>query len=424
MKQLFYFFIGILILASCSSSENISKSNLSDLYRRGNRLIEPEYSIYHSALDTSEVNFRIKTNNLQYTTDNASSQYKGKIKVSYLLYKAFESNELIDSASTVIEDITETPRKNAIYGNLNIKVKYPNKYLLKIVAKDVYGKQEVEDYIQIDKSNHYNRQNFKVIAYENDMPIFRNYIHEGETVYVTYNNLTNKKKVHKKFYTRDFQVAPPPFSVYNPKPFDYVTNRESIITLNSQDTIEFTPTERGFYHFLPDSSDREGLTLYQFAEGFPAVDDVDELVSALRFITSKKEFKELRESESKKKVLDDFWLKVAHNQVRARELIRSYYNRVQNANYYFSSFKEGWKTDRGIIYIVFGPPSVVYKSSGAESWIYGEQNNYLSVTFNFNKANNPFTDNDFQLQRSPIYKNQWYRNVDAWRQGRISTLEY
>lgn len=424
MKNIFYFFLFALIIGSCTSSQNISKSNLSELYRRGNRLIEPKYSIYHSSTDSSEVNFMINTKDLLYSKDGQSDEYIGKINISYTLFKAFESNEMVDSASTEIVDRTNKIKSKNIYGSLKIKVSYPNHYLLKVIATDVYRKQKVESYIEIDKGDRYNRQNFKVLSLENDLPIFKNYLENGETVKIVFNNLSNKKKIRKYFYKRNFDVAPPPFSVYNPKPFDYLTDSESIITLTPKNSFVFTPKERGFYHFSADTSSSAGLTLYQFAPGFPDINDVDELVSALRFITSKKEFKEMNASEDKKKVLDEFWLKAAHSKVRARELIRSYYNRVQNANYFFSSFKEGWKTDRGIIYIVFGPPSVVYKSSGAEAWVYGEQSNYLSVTFNFNKANNPFSNNDFQLSRSPIYKNQWYRNVDAWRQGRVSTLEY
>ena len=39
---------------------------------------------------------------------------------------------------------------------------------------------------------------------------------------------------------------------------------------------------------------------------------------------------------------------------KAKSLIAIYYNRIQNANLHFTTFKEGWKTDRGMIYVVFG----------------------------------------------------------------------
>ena len=37
-----------------------------------------------------------------------------------------------------------------------------------------------------------------------------------------------------------------------------------------------------------------------------------------------------------------------------------YYRRVRFANEEFTQYKDGWKTDRGMIYILFGPPNQVF----------------------------------------------------------------
>jgi hypothetical protein len=96
-------------------------------------------------------------------------------------------------------------------------------------------------------------------------------------------------------------------------------------------------------------------------------------------------------------------------------MIKLYYNRVMDANRFFTSYLEGWKTDRGIIYIIYGPPNVVYKGRNVEGWVYGEDKNMLSINFTFRKLDNPFTDNDYSLTRSPAYKDGWYIAVDNWR---------
>ncbi|MCE9540005.1 MAG: GWxTD domain-containing protein, partial [Bacteroidetes bacterium] len=93
-------------------------------------------------------------------------------------------------------------------------------------------------------------------------------------------------------------------------------------------------------------------------------------------------------------------------------------NRVQDANLYFTSYLEGWKTDRGMIYLIYGSPNVTYKTANSETWIYGEENNINSLSYTFSKTNNPFTNNDFTLDRSVVYKQSWYTAVDIWRQGR------
>ena len=92
---------------------------------------------------------------------------------------------------------------------------------------------------------------------------------------------------------------------------------------------------------------------------------------------------------------------------------------MHESNKLFTSFQEGWKTDRGMIYIVFGAPNKVTKTKNGEIWTYGVSGNSASVVFSFLKIINPFTENDYYLERSESYKEPWYQAVDMWRQGRI-----
>ncbi|MDZ7822184.1 MAG: GWxTD domain-containing protein [Candidatus Marinimicrobia bacterium] len=41
------------------------------------------------------------------------------------------------------------------------------------------------------------------------------------------------------------------------------------------------------------------------------------------------------------------------------ELMNEYYYRVQTANQRFSGQREGWRSDRGMIYIIYGEPDAV-----------------------------------------------------------------
>ena len=104
---------------------------------------------------------------------------------------------------------------------------------------------------------------------------------------------------------------------------------------------------------------------------------------------------------------------------RARTLIREFYTRVESANNYFTSYLEGWKTDRGIIYIIYGVPNVVYKNKDYENWIYGEENNMMSINFTFHRVNNPASNNDFSLSRSPApsltYSSTQYKQTENLR---------
>ena len=117
--------------------------------------------------------------------------------------------------------------------------------------------------------------------------------------------------------------------------------------------------------------------------------------------------------------VERFWLDAAGSKDRARSAIRTYFERVENANRYFTSYVEGWRTDRGLVHIIFGSPNTIYRAPDTETWIYGEENNMMSLTFRFSKRDIPFTNNDLVLDRDPTFKGAWYRNVESWRNGRV-----
>ena len=172
-----------------------------------------------------------------------------------------------------------------------------------------------------------------------------------------------------------------------------------------------------------DTLSSQGFTLFNFHEGYPNLTNADQLISPLRYLTTKEEFSSLVSSSDSKLAVDQYWLSKASSKERARNLIRIYYSRVEFANKLFSCHLEGWKTDRGLISIIFGPPSYVTNNRNSETWIYGDENNMNSLKFIFENKMNPFTTNDFILKRNYAYKNPWYRAVDSWRNGKVYLLK-
>jgi GWxTD domain-containing protein len=175
----------------------------------------------------------------------------------------------------------------------------------------------------------------------------------------------------------------------------------------------------GFYFVQKDTSLQEGFTLFCFNKNFPDISNYNEMIAPLRYLTMRNEFEQLTANKDPKSAVDAYWLGLSGNTERARELIRSYYGRVQTANKLFTSYVEGWKSDRGMIYIIFGPPNSVMHNVNGEIWTYGEANNFRSLVFSFSKIENKYSDNDLMLERNPIYKDEWMRAVDIWRQGRV-----
>ena len=74
--------------------------------------------------------------------------------------------------------------------------------------------------------------------------------------------------------------------------------------------------------------------------------------------------------------LDEFWLKCGGNENKAKRLISTYYDRVEEANTFFSGMQEGWRTDRGMVHIVMGVPDMIRRFSWREVWIYGDEGGF------------------------------------------------
>lgn len=145
----------------------------------------------------------------------------------------------------------------------------------------------------------------------------------------------------------------------------------------------------------------------------------ESLIDPLRYISTSEEMENLTENEDAKKALDRYWIKITRSQERAKEVIRNYYQQVTNANLLFTSYKEGWKTGQGMVYLLFGPPDLVTTSANQEQWIYNSQNDLMeNMTFNFVKVRNIFTTQHYNLLRDEDYRRFWYRNIDLWRKGR------
>jgi hypothetical protein len=104
----------------------------------------------------------------------------------------------------------------------------------------------------------------------------------------------------------------------------------------------------------------------------------------------------------------------------ARRTIKAYYRRVTEANRLFTTYKEGWKTDMGMVYIVFGPPNRVQYLKDKEVWTYAQSANYAELNFNFVKRPNLFVEDHYELLRYVDYEPYWYPTVEEWRTGVVA----
>ena len=199
--------------------------------------------------------------------------------------------------------------------------------------------------------------------------------------------------------------------------------------------IEFyfkRPT-RGNYRFVvtAEGSDGEeelfrGRDFSVKGENFPRVESPRELAEPLAYLMNKREYEDLMsidDPDSLKEAIDRFWLENIGNINRAKRVISLYYERVEEANKQFTSFKEGWKTDRGMVYILFGPPARIERWLNSQQWLgssYGSgDSNYNFQFLRTRNRNNYFPFDNYILQRSQGYHNDQYQQIQLWLTGHI-----
>jgi GWxTD domain-containing protein len=324
---------------------------------------------------------------------------------------------MLDSGSyTMMDRAGENVEMKNLTSKFLLKAKVNFNYYIEILVFDVNKKTKYSKYLIIDKRNKLNDQNFLVTI--DGKIAFKNNFLPNNNVNIKFNNSAIFKVTVDCFF-KVFPTALPPFSLKEPDQLKY--KPDSIFSLDvSSDNFSIIIPQNGFYHIKTDINSNEGLTLYSYDNTFPGVSNVDEMINCTRYIMNKDEFEECKESVDKKAAIDKFWIGIASNSnERAKQLLKRYYGRVKEANKYYTSYTQGWKTDRGMIYIIFGEPTNIYKSSSREIWVYGLETNPSATRFTFNQTKNPFTSNDFILERSQFFKEPWYTAVDYWRQGNV-----
>ena len=69
-------------------------------------------------------------------------------------------------------------------------------------------------------------------------------------------------------------------------------------------------------------------------------------------------FETLSTPEERERFIEQFWLRRDPNpRTAANEVKEEHYRRIAYSHEFFFSGKPGWKTDRGRIYIIHGPPA-------------------------------------------------------------------
>lgn len=173
--------------------------------------------------------------------------------------------------------------------------------------------------------------------------------------------------------------------------------------------------QHGLYRFFDADVPESGFLSYSFHQDFPYITQAENMLLPLRYITSRQEFEDILKLGDARLAAERFWTRSTGNPDRAHTVMTRYYHRVEDANIHFSSHLPGWQTDRGMIFIVLGPPDLVYQTSETETWYYDEKMGKAPAEFVFKKIKHMYSDNHYVLVRNARYRSSWNRAVHQWR---------
>ncbi|WP_460933391.1 GWxTD domain-containing protein [Spirosoma humi] len=248
------------------------------------------------------------------------------------------------------------------------------------------------------------------------LPHLRSYVNVGDTVIIRDVNGTSKP-LYGFRYRHDFEAASSPMNT-SPRPAAKSLTEDSTLTISTNKP--FVIPREGLYYFVEDTTDASGIGLVVADKRFPKLTRPEKLIKPVLYMSTSSEIGELNQAQDTKKAFDRYWLSLmSGNEEVARKTLKAYFDRVEEANRLFTSYKEGWKTDKGMIYIVLGAPDRVQRNREREVWVYNRRANVSEVNFTFTKKPNQFVEDHYELVRFIEYQPVWYPIVEAWRTGTI-----
>jgi GWxTD domain-containing protein len=242
-----------------------------------------------------------------------------------------------------------------------------------------------------------------------DVPVLMPYINKNSTVSVA----GTAPESIVSYYSDDFPAATPAFSEALGRVSKGVTI-DSTFRIAKNEPVTFT--KKGLYLVQPDTSVAEGLA-FRVEDDYPRLARIENLADPLIYICTRQEFERIKQAKGEKKAFDRIILNITGDAERAKTFMRSYFRRVELANLYFTSYKEGWKTDRGMIFIIFGLPDEVFRLGNRELWSY--KSSSIKASFEFTKSSTVFDPDNYVLIRQKKYQNTWYEVIDLWRNARF-----
>lgn len=375
--------------------------------------------------DIVEVYYAVYQKFLSYTNTSGSS-FTADAKLEISIFPKGSDKPIAENTYKIPSEIQDTSGENSrnkIMGQINYEIKY-GEYRLKIVASD-FNNPNMRDSTEIDlvaedfsgppkmsdielSTSITKSTDTKSLFYKNTLEVTPNAgglygknineLHYYVEIYnlnqsnisdefiirrriLTANNeelIVSDKKIKRNVESR---VEYGMFKIDTLSTAGYVFE---VSLLDPQKNINIVKTKKFFLYTSNDDkpSSNKGQEDYLKSEYVILNEkDLDDLFDKAIYIRKDediKNYKDLKTVEQKRKFMYDFWKKLDDMPMTPQNEFKiAYFKRMNEANKKFKeAFRDGWKTDRGRIYILYGPPSDIQHNSfesetkSYDIWVY------------------------------------------------------
>jgi len=404
--KLSVFFIAAHFI-SCSAPKNLRENQ----FGSNEFYFQPLVNLIHQSDDSSKFLIEFDADQLLYSRQSTHENFKAQLEIELFIKK--NSNP----SDTLRYNFSPPQMQESGVWRKEIPLVMPfGKYDVTIRLKDINRRAQHEKIFLINKSENPSTYDVYITANSSNTPVYDHYLTTGDTIHLDFPRFKNAEYPPVEVFalTEIPNLPPPAFS--NNSPVIPDSTSFSLTNLSFDGTRYNFIAENKSYLFRTKNSSQ----LYLYSNGeFPTTTALKDLIAPLRYITSKSEFEYIYNVRDPYASFCNFWKDCGGSEEKAKELISIFFRRVNTSNTYFSTTVPGWRTDRGMIYIIYGKPTRVEKVASSERWIYGDENIPGSFSFMFRYQKDNLSDNVLILQRDALYRSSWEQAVNTWRQGRV-----
>jgi GWxTD domain-containing protein len=412
------------VLSGCATTREASSpaQQLASLYNPSEFSLNTDYRFYHISDQMTSMYIRLFPGELLFNQANEQAEYRALVDINYIIYELDAQGAIAaqsDSAQFEVKLGRQDEERSGFFSSKVLNLSAGKHYLLRLESRDQLRGTMGLKHMYVDKRSMFSAQNFSVVSGANGYPRFQNYMMPGEVFRIKYRGL-GYDTIYLDFLTTPDNYPRPPVTTDSRSSFPFEVDTTIALAYSEENVL--TLPDQGTYHFRIDSLSREGVTLHNFGPGFPKVETETSLMEPLFYISTLTEYSRMRNQENRKQAVDDFWLQRASSMERSRELIRVYYNRVLYSNLYFTTNREGWKSDRGMIFILLGPPDRMRDTGTEQRWYYISRRQGKVVEFVFERKPGTYSNHDLIWTKSGESLGYWSSAVSSWRSGRVYSI--